>query len=60
MKFRFLSIFFLFSNIIVSAQISMPKVFSNHMVLQRDIEIPVWGNAPAGTEITIQFGNTQT
>jgi len=28
------------------------------MVLQRDMEIPVWGNAAAGTEITAQFANT--
>lgn len=44
----------------VSAQVSMPKVFGSHMVLQRDIEIPVWGNAPSGTEITVQFGQTET
>src|ERR1035437_907885 len=43
-----------------SAQISMPKVFSSHMVLQRDMDIPIWGNAPAGTEITAQFGKTES
>ena len=40
-----------------SAQISMPKVFSSHMVLQRDMEIPVWGNAVPGSEVQVQFDN---
>lgn len=40
----------------VVAQLSMPKVFSSHMVLQRDIEIPIWGNAPAGAIISVQWG----
>src|ERR1035437_3307989 len=51
---------FLALGISASAQISMPKVFSSHMVLQRDMEIPIWGNAPAGAEITAQFANSQT
>ncbi|MDD5185809.1 MAG: sialate O-acetylesterase [Paludibacter sp.] len=60
MKFKFYIFLFLTLSIPVSAQLSIPKVFSSHMVLQRDIEIPVWGNAPAGTEITAQFANTVT
>src|ERR1035437_2650237 len=51
---------FLALGISASAQISMPKVFSSHMVLQRDMDIPVWGNAPAGTEITARFGKTES
>lgn len=43
----------------VSAQISMPQFFSNHMVLQREAEIPVWGEAFAGTEITVEFNGHQ-
>jgi sialate O-acetylesterase len=27
------------------AQISLPKVFGDNMVLQRGIKIPVWGNS---------------
>lgn len=51
---------FLSQNLIISAQLTMPRVFSNHMVLQRNIEIPVWGNAVAGKELTVLFGGTQT
>ncbi len=55
-----LSILLLFIlHIAIFAQVSMPKVFSSHMVLQRDMEIPIWGNAPVGTEITARFGSTE-
>ena len=38
------------------AQITLPKVFGDNMVLQRDIAIPVWGNAVAGTTVVAQLG----
>jgi len=60
MKFKIYILLFLMLSIHVSAQLSMPKVFSSHMVLQRDMEIPVWGNAVAGKEITAQFANIVT
>jgi sialate O-acetylesterase len=30
------------------------KVFSDHMVLQRESVVPIWGYAPPGSEIEIQ------
>ena len=36
-------------------QIELPDLFSDHMVLQRHIPIPIWGNAPAGSELTVFF-----
>jgi sialate O-acetylesterase len=38
------------------AQITLPKVFGDSMVLQRDIAIPVWGNAVPGTTVVAQLG----
>lgn len=38
------------------AQLRLPRVFSDHMILQRTKPIPVWGNAKAGERITIEFG----
>ena len=32
------------------------KLFSDHMVLQRELPVPVWGTAKAGTRITVRFG----
>lgn len=40
----------------LSAQISLPKVFGDNMVLQRGIQIPVWGNATPGARIIAELG----
>ncbi len=45
----------------LQAGLQLPRVFSDHMVLQRDKPIPVWGWADAGTTVTVEFnGATQT
>lgn len=36
-------------------QISMPAIFSDHMVLQREINLPVWGTAKAGSKVTVEI-----
>jgi sialate O-acetylesterase len=41
------------------AQIRLPKFFSDNMVLQRNVNIPVWGWAKANEKIVVQF-NKQT
>src|SRR5579862_1218066 len=41
------------------ANVTLPKLFSDNMVLQRDQLIPIWGWANAGEKITVQF-NKQT
>ncbi len=35
--------------------LQMPSVFSDHMVLQRDMEVPVWGRAGPGASVTVVF-----
>ncbi len=37
------------------AELRLPSVFSDHMVLQRDAEIRVWGWADAEDEVTVTF-----
>ena len=39
----------------VQAELKMPKIFSDNMVLQRDIPAPVWGWADPGEKVTVQF-----
>ncbi|QDK77687.1 sialate O-acetylesterase [Spirosoma sp. KCTC 42546] len=39
------------------AQIRLPKLISDGMVLQRDAKLKVWGWAKAGEKITVQFKN---
>ncbi len=37
------------------AQLSLPKIIGNGMVLQRNMPVPVWGTAAAGMEVWVQF-----
>jgi sialate O-acetylesterase len=37
----------------VNAQVRLPKVFSNNMILQRDAPIPVWGTAKPGSQVVV-------
>lgn len=45
----------------VHASITLPNMFTDSAVFQRDIPVPVWGTATAGETITVQFdGQTNT
>jgi sialate O-acetylesterase len=46
---------FLFA-LTVRAEITLPPVFTDNLVLQRDRPVPVWGRADAGEKITVEFG----
>ena len=37
----------------VAAAVRLPSIFTSHMVLQRDMPVPVWGWADAGEQITV-------
>jgi sialate O-acetylesterase len=37
------------------AEVRLPGVFSDHMVLQRDLRAPVWGDAAPGEKVTVTF-----
>ena len=45
----------LFLNDFSVAAVTMPKVFGDHMVLQRERSAPVWGWANPGEKITVEF-----
>jgi len=40
---------------IASADVKPNKMFSSHMVLQRDMAVPVWGAAAPGEKVTVAF-----
>ena len=43
------------------ADVTLPAIFSDHLVLQRDVPVPVWGWADAGETVTVSVaGQTQT
>lgn len=37
------------------ANVTLPKIFNDNMVLQRDVKVPVWGWASKGEKVTITF-----
>src|SRR5580698_11120860 len=37
------------------AEVSLPKLFSSHMVLQREMPIHIWGSAAEGEKVTAEF-----
>jgi sialate O-acetylesterase len=46
-----------FGSLIVSAaaDVRLPALFSDHMVLQREMAVPVWGWADPGEEVTVKI-----
>jgi len=43
------------------AEVAMPAVFGDNMVLQRELPVPVWGTASPGEKVTVSFaGQTVT
>jgi sialate O-acetylesterase len=39
------------------SQLALASMFSDHMVLQRDMEIPIWGRAEPGAKVTVALGD---
>ena len=56
LTFRMLLLFTFCSAPILTAELRLPHLFSDGMVLQRDRPVPIWGWAGAGESITVQVG----
>lgn len=39
------------------ADVRLPAIFGNSMVLQRELPVPVWGWADAGEQVTVKLGS---
>lgn len=39
-----------------AADVVLPAIFSNDMVLQRELPVPIWGTADSGETVTVTFG----
>src|SRR5512140_3411373 len=56
-----LSFVLLACSAVVSAQVTLPKILSSHMVMQRDLPVHVWGMAAPGQSVTAAFrGESRT
>lgn len=45
---------------IAHAEVALPKIFSRHMVLQRDMPIHVWGTASPGEQVAVSFHDSSS
>lgn len=41
------------------AEVKLASPFTSHMVLQREMKVPVWGTADAGEQVTVDFAGQQ-
>lgn len=55
----FLAAHFLISVVPASADVRLPEIFSDHMLLQRDLDVPVWGWAEPGESVQVSFADQQ-
>jgi sialate O-acetylesterase len=39
------------------AEVGLPRIFSDNMVLQQGMAVPVWGWGPEGEVVTVTYGN---
>lgn len=46
---------------VAHSEVVVDKMFGDHMVLQQDLAVPIWGTATAGDPVTVSFaGQTKT
>lgn len=45
----------MFTSTISFAEVKLPSIFGNNMVMQRDMPVPIWGWAVEGEEITVSL-----
>lgn len=55
MKKLWLPVLLAFFSFSVKAEVKPASVFTDNMVLQREINVPVWGTAAPGEKVTVQF-----
>jgi len=49
--------FAIFAFSAISAQVQLPKVITNNMVLQREKPVAIWGTANVNDKVTVKFAN---
>ncbi|RZU41504.1 sialate O-acetylesterase [Edaphobacter modestus] len=56
MNLRYLLILFATAiSVTAHAEVALPKIFSSHMVLQRDMPVHIWGTALPGEQVAVSF-----
>ena len=61
MNLRLLLLLALLPGVTVSAEVTLPKILTSHMVVQRDLPVHVWGLAAPGEAVSASFrGETRS
>ena len=55
LRFSIAAIVCFLSSILSASALEPASLFSDHAVLQRNAEVPVWGTAEAGSKVTVRF-----
>lgn len=55
MKNKFIGLFLLCCIAEAKAAVTLPKIFTTNMILQRDKEVKIWGWADKGESVTVSF-----
>ncbi len=55
MRISFVPVLLVLSSVAATAQVTLPRVLSSHMVIQRDLPVHVWGNAVPGQPVAVSF-----
>ena len=55
MKSTSLFLALLLASSLLHSEVKLSKVFTPHMVLQRDMNAPIWGTAAPGEEVAVEF-----
>lgn len=54
---RILAVLLLGFSSTLQANVTLPAIFGDHMVLQQSVKLPVWGKAEPGEKITVTIGS---
>src|ERR1019366_5557846 len=58
---RFAFLLALLPGTLAPAEVTLPKIIADHMVVQRDLPVHVWGMAAPGEEVSVSFrGETRS
>ncbi|HSI12250.1 MAG TPA: hypothetical protein VK961_09415, partial [Chthoniobacter sp.] len=58
-RFSSLAVLFGGATTVAFSDVTLPPVFSDHMVLQRSASTPVWGKATPGEQVKVALAEAQ-
>src|SRR3954464_8933743 len=53
-RFAVVSILLSLFSTFARADVKLPAIFGDHMVVQRGMKVPIWGSADAGEKVTVK------